>query len=183
MTRKKRIINRAFQLKTTFGILGATVISFLAIIVMMGVVIGDGNNRIKTIVADINYSMEREKAIVGDLSVIAGRQGGDDFRKRMLEHDAAAASIDIRLSVLQDITARNRKLLAAATVLCIIISLALYFYLIRLTHRIAGPIYVLGRHVQDILNGREPNLREIRRDDEFQEFYHQFVEMARKIRK
>ena len=57
----------------------------------------------------------------------------------------------------------------------LIVALGSLIYLIRLTNRISGPLYVLTRHMHDIMNGRPPNLRELRKNDEFQEFYREFI--------
>jgi hypothetical protein len=34
---------------------------------------------------------------------------------------------------------------------------------------------VLTQHMNDIMNGKKPNLRALRKNDEFQDFYRQFI--------
>jgi hypothetical protein len=69
----------------------------------------------------------------------------------------------------------NRVLFTVMIITGVLLGLGLFLYLIRLTNRISGPLYVLTQHMTDIMNGKKPNLRELRKNDEFQEFYHQFI--------
>lgn len=45
-----------------------------------------------------------------------------------------------------------------------------------ITHRVAGPIYVMGHYLTLLAEGRYPTPRSLRRHDELQAFYAQFLE-------
>ena len=89
--------------------------------------------------------------------------------------------IEDHFSQLNVIVKQNRVLFFIMIFIGIVLGISLYFYLIRLTHRISGPIYVLSRHVKDVIDGKDPDLRELRKNDEFKEFYNEFAIMVSKI--
>lgn len=45
---------------------------------------------------------------------------------------------------------------------------------VMVTHRFCGPLYVMERHLVALAQGRIPRLRDLRRKDEFKEFYATF---------
>ena len=51
---------------------------------------------------------------------------------------------------------------------------AVGFWCIILTHRVAGPLYVLDRHLGEIIRGRLPKVRALRKKDEFKELHDSF---------
>jgi len=55
--------------------------------------------------------------------------------------------------------------------------------LIRKTHRISGPIYVMSNYMQQIIEGKIPDhVRKLRKKDELQEFYKIFTKMVESIK-
>jgi signal transduction histidine kinase len=67
-------------------------------------------------------------------------------------------------------------------VIVIAMCVFLYFYLLKVTNRISGPIYVMTRHINDVLEGRDPELRDLREKDELRDFYTQFLALLEKFR-
>lgn len=53
---------------------------------------------------------------------------------------------------------------------------ALGFLGFVMTHRVAGPVYVMGRFLSLLAEGRYPTRRALRKNDELQAFYVQFLE-------
>ena len=51
---------------------------------------------------------------------------------------------------------------------------ALAVWCIFVTHRICGPLFVLERNLDELADGRLPNLRSLRRKDEFKDLYTTF---------
>jgi nitrogen fixation/metabolism regulation signal transduction histidine kinase len=50
--------------------------------------------------------------------------------------------------------------------------------LIRMTLRVSGPAMVLSNHIKQIIGGRYPYMRPLRKDDELQDLYRLFSEMV-----
>ena len=49
------------------------------------------------------------------------------------------------------------------------------------THRITGPIYVMRRYLVDLIEGRAPQHRPLRKNDEFKDFYDVFWKAVRAV--
>jgi hypothetical protein len=152
MKKRTRIVDRKFQLRTTFSIIGIIVIALIAVIAVTGTVLSDNNRRIMTAIQILSSK------------------------------DAAspAASADT-VALMRDLINRNRMVITAMIIITVALSVALYYYLINLTSRISGPIYVLSRHIRDIMEGRRPDMRKLRKNDEFKDFYEQFSNLVRRI--
>ena len=76
---------------------------------------------------------------------------------------------------LKKILGQNRLLVTVMICTGILLGAVLFIYLIRLTGRMSGPLYVLKQHMHDIMSGRKPNLHKLRKNDEFQDFYREFI--------
>ncbi len=70
--------------------------------------------------------------------------------------------------------------LILAGMLGLTVALALFGLLI--THRIAGPVYVMTNYVGVLARGRYPIMRPLRKTDELREFFERFEQAVEKIR-
>lgn len=78
----------------------------------------------------------------------------------------------------------NYILLVLILLIVIIQGVLLYRVLIRKTHKISGPIYVMSNYMKDIIDGKDiPDLRPLRDDDELKEFYEIFKQLIDKMKK
>ena len=59
----------------------------------------------------------------------------------------------------------------------------MFVMIIKITHRISGPIYVMSGYMKDIIDGKLPTPRNLREKDGFREFYELFREMIEVIKK
>lgn len=156
MKKRNRLVNKRFQLKTTFSIIGIIIITLIALIAVTGLILSDNNRR-----------------IAGALQVVTPAVAGEAQTQQLTSKVETAA-------LLRDLISRNRMIITVMIITTVILGITLYYYLINLTHRISGPLYVLSRHMDDIMEGRKPDLRELRKNDEFKEFYEQFTELLRR---
>jgi predicted PurR-regulated permease PerM len=179
MPRRKQIIDRKFQLRTTFRIIGIIIIAFILIIAVTGVISTDNNRKINATINDLNRSIEKDKKTVEILIGSAGKNRRTEQERnqdRIIEdHLETIALMHTNILHLKKILNQNRILVSILIITGILLGIILFVYLIRLTNRISGPLYVLTRHMDDIMKGKKPNLRELRKNDEFKEFYHQFI--------
>jgi hypothetical protein len=51
-----------------------------------------------------------------------------------------------------------------------------------MTHRVAGPVYVMGHFLAELAAGRHPPRRALRRHDELKEFHHRFLDALDALR-
>ncbi len=166
--RKQYIIDKKFQLKTTFSIIGAVSIITAIIIIAIAASVVYNNNR-------INNIHEIEDNIVHFLT--SSTSSGDDpvyqqaIRKLALDHSK-------NRDTLREIMYYNKILLIVLLILIVSETVILYIMLIRKTHKISGPIYVMSNYIRDIINGKYPEVRGLREKDELKDFYLLFKEMV-----
>lgn len=179
MARRKTIIDKNFQLKTTFRIIGIIIIAFILIIAVTGIISTDNNRQITATIADLNKAIEKNKKTIEILIASAASKSdtlADRGHDRIIEdHLETMALMHTNVAHLRNILRQNMILFTIMIVTGIFLGFGLFIYLIRLTNRMSGPLYLLTQHMHDIMNGRKPNLRELRKNDEFQEFYNQFI--------
>jgi predicted PurR-regulated permease PerM len=184
MIRKNLIINREFQLKTTFSIIGIILVGFFGIISLSGAIIADNNQMIQKAISDIHSTMDKESKIfkiITDNTVAKDNGFSKKKDEAIRDHKLIKISMKHNIDLLESISRQNKLLVMGMLFVGIILSLALYIFLIRLTHRIAGPIHLLSRAIDDLLNNKKPNLRSLRKNDEFKDFYNQFSKIVELI--
>ena len=65
-------------------------------------------------------------------------------------------------------------------ILAVVLSLVIWGVLI--THRIAGPIFIISRYVDQVTNGEYPDPRPLRKKDELHDFFVKFNDMLTAIK-
>jgi nitrogen fixation/metabolism regulation signal transduction histidine kinase len=98
------------------------------------------------------------------------------------DHNQSIKTIENHINVLTGLLRSTFIVISIIAGFMIIMGVILFYYLIRLTHTISGPIYVITQHIQDIIDGKEPALRSLRENDHLKDFYSKFSEMVKKIK-
>jgi len=70
----------------------------------------------------------------------------------------------------------DRVLLGAFGAIAILLAAALGLLGVIITHRVAGPVFVMGHYLRVLADGRFPRMRTLRRSDELKEFFRNFIE-------
>ena len=70
----------------------------------------------------------------------------------------------------------DRLLLGAFVAIALLLAAALGLLGVVITHRVAGPVFVMGHYLQVLAQGRFPRMRTLRRSDELKTFFHTFIE-------
>ncbi len=76
----------------------------------------------------------------------------------------------------------DRLLLAAFGVIALLLAAALGLLGIIITHRVAGPVFVMGHYLRVLAEGRFPRMRTLRRSDELKEFFRTFIDAVDMIK-
>lgn len=183
--RKRKIIDRTFQLKTIFAIIGIALCSFLVLIAFVAVQTTHDTRKITNAVADVHRAMEQDDRIVNEfvqqLHAGGGRTQVQKSAAFLKTHNKIMRSVRNTAENLSDQTRNNLLFISIVVLLVVLLSASLFIYLLRLTHRIAGPVYVMSRHIRDILENRKPEIRELRDKDELRDFYVEFVALVEKF--
>ncbi len=169
--RKQVIIDKKFQFKTTFSIIGVVTIITAFIIGAIAVSIVYNNIKLENIHV-------LEDKIVHYLSQAPTQEKIDHQARRgvFLNHVK-------NLKTMKRIIKYNKILMVVLILMVIAQGIILYLLLIRKTHRISGPIYVMSNYMKEIIDGKMPQTRQLREKDELKDFYDIFVEMVETLKK
>ena len=66
--------------------------------------------------------------------------------------------------------------------LVITMALMLTVWGLIVTHRISGPLFLVGRYLRTLADGRHPDMRPLRKRDELQNFFQTFAETLARLR-
>ncbi len=70
----------------------------------------------------------------------------------------------------------DRLLLAAFAAIAVLLAAALGLLGVVITHRVAGPVFVMGHYLKVLAEGRFPRMRTLRRSDELKSFFKTFLD-------
>lgn len=78
----------------------------------------------------------------------------------------------------------DRLLLGAFVVIALLLAASLGLLGVVITHRVAGPVFVMGHYLRVLAEGRFPRMRTLRRSDELKTFFRTFLDAvdAMKVR-
>jgi methyl-accepting chemotaxis protein len=70
----------------------------------------------------------------------------------------------------------DRVLFFAFAVIAVLLAAALGLLGVVITHRVAGPVFVMGHYLEVLADGRFPRMRTLRRSDELRAFFKTFID-------
>lgn len=170
--RKKIILDKKFQLRTTFSIIGLTSIIVTIIIGLITVNIAHNNDKLSNIITI-------QKNVVDTLFTYS--QENKSRAEKILINNISKSN-DKNIGNIQNIIDLNYKFLIVIIAISIIQCIVLFYILIKKTHRISGPIYVMSKYMDEIINGNYPKTRPLRKDDELKEIYDLFLKMVHTLK-
>ncbi len=185
--RKKRgaLADGGFQRRTAVRVLGVV----LAFSVIGLSVLGFHAVRTGRMLASASDGLE-SALLTGDNIVKAfirysGRVGATGLvpnaGKIAIDHELSATTVRRRMADIRRCIFINYAIIGVLGGLFLLQGVFLYRYCIRLTGRIAGPMGMLRRRLEEINRGEIPDFRPLRRDDEFRDVYDQLALAARGI--
>ncbi len=170
--RKKYVIDKKFQLKTAFSIIGVILMVSAVIVVAISVNIGMNNRRINNIIVLYNNNVE---------ALLAFSQEAVGTENLPIANVSRIHAQNVK--TMEKIIAQNNALLWGTVVFILAQAVILFVALIRKTHHISGPIYVMSNYIKEIIAGKYPSPRPLRKNDELKEFYALFGEMVDAVKR
>lgn len=76
----------------------------------------------------------------------------------------------------------DRLLLVAFAVIALLLAAALALLGVVITHRVAGPVFVMGHYLEVLAEGRFPRMRTLRRSDELKTFFRTFIDAVDRMK-
>ncbi len=167
--RRQYVVDKKFQFKTTFSVIGLVTILTALVVIAIASTMAYNNNKMYGII-------QSEDKIFQALAVISSRQAKDPSFKAAIGNMSRDHVNNFKIT--ENITQNNKILLIALFVFIIVQGIILYIMLILKTHRISGPVYVMSNYIKEMLNGKYPHPRPLRKHDELGEFYALFTQLA-----
>jgi hypothetical protein len=90
--------------------------------------------------------------------------------------------LDGNLLLQQQVMRGDQIFLLYIVVLVIVMTVALAFWGLVVTHRVSGPLHVIARHLNQLADGHYPDLRPLRKHDELQDFFATFEEAVNRLK-
>lgn len=100
-------------------------------------------------------------------------------------HQAHAQAIEVAgldPAVQAELTRGDRQLLAAFAGIAALLALALGLLGVVMTHRVAGPVFVMGHYVSVLARGAFPRMRTLRKTDELRSFFQVFIDAVGRLK-
>jgi methyl-accepting chemotaxis protein len=91
-------------------------------------------------------------------------------------HVQATALLTPDAETLALVERSDRLLLGAFIAISVLLAAALALLGVVITHRVAGPVFVMGHYLEVLAEGRFPRMRTLRRSDELKTFFRAFIE-------
>ncbi|MGC8927678.1 MAG: hypothetical protein ACP5QK_07115 [Myxococcota bacterium] len=128
--------------------------------------------------------------IIAVIGIIIAVLWGTLFYKASKENSQQMlmlVQMDPNLSSMTDIikeklAAEDSKIMFYLIAFILAIFLSLVIWGILITHRIAGPIFIISRYVDSITDGKIPETRPLRKKDELKEFFEKFNRMLEALK-
>lgn len=171
--RKKYIIDKNFQLKTAFSIIGVVSVVSLVIITSIAAGVVYNNEKINNI-----YQIEDN---IFRLMQSVNISGSEDTAYRSTIERLTENHIN-NLQNINKLASFNRELLAALIICVVLQGIILFVMIIKITHRISGPVYVMSNYFREIISGKLPDPRPLRDKDELKKFYELFIELVNSLK-
>lgn len=171
--RKKYLVDKKFQLKTTFSIIGVFFLTVAIIISAISVNITLNNRKLNNVI------------IVHDNIVnalLTFTQGNTSAKENVAIKNVSKIH-DENIAMIESIIHKNNVLILSIIIFIILQGIVLFVILIRQTHKISGPIHVMTNHLNNLIHGKNLQMRQLRKGDEFQEFYALFMEAIKTLKK
>ena len=184
--RKKKLIDKRFQLRTVFSVTAIAMAFFALIILLIGSFSYYSRSKLNREIARLDKAVETENNIVTAFMTYAGTITGNPIKISLeyvkKDHEKSIRTVKDHIVVLEKQLDLFYYMVLAIAGLAICAAVVYYIYLVRMTHRISGPIFVMSRHLQEMIDGKEPQFRDLRDKDEFKEMYAKLVTLGGKLK-
>lgn len=142
----------------------------------------------RTYIVDREFQIKYTLLLVGTGAVISLVFGAMAYLASVDAHRALAVELSrpgvrgISATAEKVISESNETLLVLTLGVAALMALALALLGILVTHRVAGPLYVMSRYVSILAEGRYPVFRPLRRKDELRAFFDRFQRAIESMR-
>ena len=177
--RKRIIVKRSFQYRLTLGITALLFVCLMAIFGLLLHTMQTNNAKMTRLLAQQEGLNDFQLEVMESLRVFQANRNWENLNlatgKASRDLEKNQQQIQENIALLRQVTARNQLLLWISGGVMLVMILCSIIWGIRRSHRIAGPIYLLERYLDEIIEGKYPDVRPLREGDEFKGLFSKFV--------
>lgn len=145
--------------------------------------------RRKTFLIDKGFQLKYTLIIALIGAIIAGLWGYGFYHQSRQNSDQLMLTIQVdpELQALSEhvekkLLDKDLEILYLLGIFIVMIVTAITIWGVLITHRIAGPIFIISRYVVQVANGEYPDPRPLRKKDELHDFFVKFNDMLTAIK-
>ncbi|MDQ3262478.1 MAG: signal protein [Myxococcota bacterium] len=116
------------------------------------------------------------------LMVLGGVTSGLFGTMMYLAHVDAQRDLPLSADLRAQLASADTTLLMLVVAISVLMAVALGLLGVLITHRVAGPVYVMSHYITTLARGRFPVMRPLRKNDELQVFFGRFQEALETLR-
>ncbi|MFC1670279.1 hypothetical protein ACFL20_07780 [Spirochaetota bacterium] len=180
--RKKIIVDKKFQYKSVFFIMGIYLLILTVIIVALGIYLNNNNSKLVGATNKLDHSIIGLNSNIDMINNLDSIKNKNEFRKasKVISKNVNFNKklIKTKLTVIYKIIEHNKILMLSIIIFVVIQNIILFFWFLKRTHYISGPVFVMNRHINDLLDGKDPEARPLRDKDEFSELYSSLIKLS-----
>ena len=183
--RKKRLIDKPFQLKTALIAIFISMLSF-SIIILFILIASTASKNINIVgaVSDLERSVSEQDTLIQAFNEYSRLVKNPIFslatEKITMDHRKSIGVIKDNIHILRLYTEHNNRFLILTIIVMALHAVVLFVFLIYFTSRVTGPAYAISQYINTVLKGKKINLKEmrdIRKNDELKSFFRDCIKL------
>ncbi|MCL2026489.1 MAG: hypothetical protein FWG92_06770 [Leptospirales bacterium] len=182
--RRKILVDKKLQLKSVYVIFAVSALSIALISSIMVAVWLRNASLIEKSLEGLNNAIATEKEIVN--SFLEYKVSGSGFAVRddavKSDHEQSIKLIMEHVASLESSVKDNMRIVFISIGIFVLQCLFFCFYMIRFTHRIAGPAYIMAKYIKEMAEGKNPDIRPLRSKDELNELHKNLAALADRVK-
>jgi nitrogen fixation/metabolism regulation signal transduction histidine kinase len=183
MKRKRNIIvDKEFQVKMAFSFTSVVILTFTIFIVIILYMSLNYSRKLDVVVNNQKSLSENQSELFKTLMSFSRSKELKNFHisDEDVSNDMTLnnAKLEENISIIKNINITSLRFVISLIALVLLQSLFLFYIIIRRSHRISGPIFILNRYIGEIKTGKFPEIRPLRPKDDFKKLFDNFREMV-----
>ena len=180
--RSKLLIDKNNQLRAVISVVGINILAFLFIFCVLYAGSVYTQRHIDVQITQLSTAVKTESDIIRAFTRYAKSLHSEEYElataKITKGHTQSVAVITDHISQLTAFIRYNRYLLAAVIVLQLLQSLILFWYMLKLSHRVAGPASVINALLMQLTHKKNISTRSLRKGDYLHEVHTNVITLA-----
>lgn len=186
MKKRQIIVNRKFQFSMAFSFAALSALIMTVVIIILAALLISNNSKLRDISLNQQQLADSQTEIFKTLIGIAA---AEDIKKLhistsavKLDNEKNQELIRHNNAMIQDITLMNNRIIALLIISAVLQSVIIFYIMLKRSHRISGPLFLLNRYIDEMKRGEFPEIRPLRANDDFHDLFDNFRELVDELK-